>query len=193
MASYRHFVGGLWDRYGEQAWLGPWCRVHQRGPGNRRSSMSWPGSRTPMPPVGPAAARRGPGSSPCPPGAGAPVRRPGSPWDPARSRGRGDLLRGLAGIDFDGVTHVPPPGGHAQEQHRDRGDPPELAQEALGSGEQVVVPREVRADPVGARESGRASQRYEVGLGDQPVPRPVGDDAGPQRPRPVGDDPDEQR
>lgn len=28
--KYRYFVGELWDRYGEQAWMGPWRQVYAR-------------------------------------------------------------------------------------------------------------------------------------------------------------------
>ncbi|MCA9874146.1 MAG: hypothetical protein KC441_10840 [Anaerolineales bacterium] len=27
---YRFFVGGLWERYGEDAWMGPWHEVYAR-------------------------------------------------------------------------------------------------------------------------------------------------------------------
>jgi len=27
---YRYFVGGLWERYGEDAWMGPWREVYAR-------------------------------------------------------------------------------------------------------------------------------------------------------------------
>ena len=30
---YRAFVGKLWDRYGEDAWMGKWRRVYDRGTG----------------------------------------------------------------------------------------------------------------------------------------------------------------
>ncbi len=30
--KYRYFVGELWDRYGEEAWMGPWKEVYVRGP-----------------------------------------------------------------------------------------------------------------------------------------------------------------
>ncbi len=33
LAKYRYFVGGLWDRYGEEAWMGPWREVYARTPG----------------------------------------------------------------------------------------------------------------------------------------------------------------
>ncbi len=31
--AYREFVGPLWERYGEAAWMEPWRRVHERPPG----------------------------------------------------------------------------------------------------------------------------------------------------------------
>lgn len=30
--KYRYFVGELWDRYGEDAWMGPWREVYSRPP-----------------------------------------------------------------------------------------------------------------------------------------------------------------
>jgi hypothetical protein len=30
LATYKTFVGPLWDRYGEQAWMGTWREVHAR-------------------------------------------------------------------------------------------------------------------------------------------------------------------
>ncbi len=33
LAKYRFFVGDLWDRYGEAAWMGPWKRVYTRQAG----------------------------------------------------------------------------------------------------------------------------------------------------------------
>ncbi|MFM1891495.1 MAG: hypothetical protein RLZ44_572, partial [Pseudomonadota bacterium] len=35
LAKYRGFVGKLWERYGEQAWMGPWKEVYLRQPGTR--------------------------------------------------------------------------------------------------------------------------------------------------------------
>jgi hypothetical protein len=32
LAKYRYFVGELWERYGEAAWLGPWKKVYARQP-----------------------------------------------------------------------------------------------------------------------------------------------------------------
>jgi len=33
LAKYRFFVGDLWDRYGEEAWMGPWKQVYTRQTG----------------------------------------------------------------------------------------------------------------------------------------------------------------
>jgi len=33
LAKYRYFVGELWERYGEAAWLGPWREVYARPSG----------------------------------------------------------------------------------------------------------------------------------------------------------------
>ena len=33
LAHYRYFVGDLWERYGEAAWLGPWRQLYSRPPG----------------------------------------------------------------------------------------------------------------------------------------------------------------
>jgi hypothetical protein len=30
---YRHFVGSAWERFGEDAWMGPWKEVHRRQEG----------------------------------------------------------------------------------------------------------------------------------------------------------------
>lgn len=32
LAHYRYFVGALWERYGEAAWLGPWRQLYRRPP-----------------------------------------------------------------------------------------------------------------------------------------------------------------
>ena len=32
LAQYRFFVGPLWERFGEAAWLGPWREVYARAP-----------------------------------------------------------------------------------------------------------------------------------------------------------------
>jgi hypothetical protein len=36
LAKYRYFVGDLWQRYGEAAWMKPWKRVYGRSPGAAR-------------------------------------------------------------------------------------------------------------------------------------------------------------
>lgn len=33
LSKYQTFVGKLWERYGEQAWMGPWRAVHARKAG----------------------------------------------------------------------------------------------------------------------------------------------------------------
>jgi hypothetical protein len=33
LGYYRYFVGDLWDRYGETAWITPWKQVYTRPPG----------------------------------------------------------------------------------------------------------------------------------------------------------------
>jgi hypothetical protein len=33
LAKYRHFAGWLWERYGGDAWLGPWREVYARAAG----------------------------------------------------------------------------------------------------------------------------------------------------------------
>lgn len=33
LSTYRTFVGPLWERYGENAWMGPWKEVYTRKPG----------------------------------------------------------------------------------------------------------------------------------------------------------------
>ncbi len=35
LAKYRYFVGPLWSRFGEQAWMGPWREVYSRPSGTR--------------------------------------------------------------------------------------------------------------------------------------------------------------
>ncbi len=36
LAKYRYFTGDLWDRYGEEAWMGPWKEVYARKAGARK-------------------------------------------------------------------------------------------------------------------------------------------------------------
>lgn len=33
LAKYKYFVGALWERYGADAWLGPWKEVYARKTG----------------------------------------------------------------------------------------------------------------------------------------------------------------
>lgn len=35
LEKYRHFVGDLWERFGEQAWMGPWKQVYARVDGSQ--------------------------------------------------------------------------------------------------------------------------------------------------------------
>ncbi len=35
LAKYKFFVGDLWERYGEDAWMGPWKEVYARQPGGK--------------------------------------------------------------------------------------------------------------------------------------------------------------
>lgn len=35
LEMYRYFVGDLWQRYGEDAWMGPWKQVYVRDPGTQ--------------------------------------------------------------------------------------------------------------------------------------------------------------
>jgi hypothetical protein len=40
LAKYRYFVGSLWSRYGEQAWMDPWREVYSRRSGARRDIVA---------------------------------------------------------------------------------------------------------------------------------------------------------
>lgn len=40
LAKYRHFVGRLWSRFGEQAWMGPWREVYARPSGAGRDIVA---------------------------------------------------------------------------------------------------------------------------------------------------------
>lgn len=40
LARYRYFTGDLWERYGEDAWMGPWKEVYARKPGARRDIVA---------------------------------------------------------------------------------------------------------------------------------------------------------
>lgn len=35
LAKYKYFVGELWERYGEEAWMGPWKEVYVRATGTK--------------------------------------------------------------------------------------------------------------------------------------------------------------
>lgn len=35
LAKYKYFVGDLWKRYGEDAWMGPWKEVYARAAGTK--------------------------------------------------------------------------------------------------------------------------------------------------------------
>jgi hypothetical protein len=38
--KYRYFVGDLWERYGEDAWMAPWKMVYSRQPGDERNIIA---------------------------------------------------------------------------------------------------------------------------------------------------------
>ena len=40
LSTYRRFVGRLWERYGEAAWMGPWREVYARPPGASREIVA---------------------------------------------------------------------------------------------------------------------------------------------------------
>jgi nitroreductase len=40
LAKYKYFVGELWERYGEDAWMGPWKVVYTRAPGGSREIVN---------------------------------------------------------------------------------------------------------------------------------------------------------
>jgi len=40
LAKYRFFVGKLWDRYGEAAWMGPWKEFYIRPPDRKPDVVS---------------------------------------------------------------------------------------------------------------------------------------------------------
>jgi hypothetical protein len=44
LAKYRYFVGDLWDRYGEDAWMGPWKEVYARSVEAERNIVAELGS-----------------------------------------------------------------------------------------------------------------------------------------------------
>jgi hypothetical protein len=40
LGKYKYFVGELWERYGEVAWMGPWKEVYARKPGATRDIIA---------------------------------------------------------------------------------------------------------------------------------------------------------
>ncbi len=40
LARYKYFVGDLWQRYGEDAWMGPWKEVYVRQAGAKRDIVA---------------------------------------------------------------------------------------------------------------------------------------------------------
>ena len=40
LAKYRFFVGDLWERFGEDAWMGPWKAVYTRQAGAKRDIVA---------------------------------------------------------------------------------------------------------------------------------------------------------
>ena len=40
LAKYRYFVGDLWERYGKDAWMGPWKEVYVRTPDSTRDIVA---------------------------------------------------------------------------------------------------------------------------------------------------------
>jgi hypothetical protein len=40
LEKYKYFVGDLWQRYGEDAWMGPWKEVYARKPGATRDIVA---------------------------------------------------------------------------------------------------------------------------------------------------------
>ena len=40
LEKYRYFVGDLWERYGEDAWMGPWKEVYARKPGVKHDILA---------------------------------------------------------------------------------------------------------------------------------------------------------
>jgi len=40
LAKYKYFVGDLWERYGEEAWMGPWRQVYTRPAGEGRDIVA---------------------------------------------------------------------------------------------------------------------------------------------------------
>jgi hypothetical protein len=46
---YRHFVGDLWEKYGEDAWMGPWSTVYTRQSDGKRDVVAELGGITGQP------------------------------------------------------------------------------------------------------------------------------------------------
>ena len=40
LQKYKYFVGELWDRYGEDAWIGPWKEVYARKSGMKKDIVA---------------------------------------------------------------------------------------------------------------------------------------------------------
>ena len=40
LAKYKYFVGDLWERYGEEAWMGPWKAVYTRPADGKRDMIA---------------------------------------------------------------------------------------------------------------------------------------------------------
>ncbi len=40
LAKHRTFVGDLWERYGQEAWMGPWKGVYVRAPGTQHDVVA---------------------------------------------------------------------------------------------------------------------------------------------------------
>lgn len=40
LAKYKYFVGDLWEKYGKEAWMGPWKEVHVRPANGQRDIVS---------------------------------------------------------------------------------------------------------------------------------------------------------
>lgn len=38
LAKYKYFIGELWERYGEEAWMAPWKKVYER-PGDAKADV----------------------------------------------------------------------------------------------------------------------------------------------------------
>jgi hypothetical protein len=40
LGKYEYFVGDLWERWGEDAWMGPWKEVYARKPGAKHNVLA---------------------------------------------------------------------------------------------------------------------------------------------------------